>query len=404
MGRYVSFVDRFKKYISIDTKSDDASTAVPSTKGQLELGALLVQELTELGISAVHEPNGYVYAEIPATVQGKKTLGLIAHLDTAPDLDGKCCNPRVFTYTGGDIVLNEKYTMSVKDFPILNTLVGEELIVTDGNTLLGSDDKAGITIIMEVAQYLVEHPEIPHGAIKIAFTPDEEIGRGADHFDVKRFGADFAYTIDGSCIGELEYENFNAATAKVTITGRNVHPGAAKNIMKNALEIAFDLHSCLPVAERPEYTDGYEGFFLLNELSGTVDTAHLNYIIRDHSKEKFEQKKSLLKSAIDFINIKYGSVAELTVKDTYYNMREKIEAHLEIIDLAKTAFEACGIEPIIQPIRGGTDGARLSYMGLPCPNIFTGGFNFHGRYECIPTSSMQKCIKVILHIIQQLSH
>ncbi|MBQ7613160.1 MAG: peptidase T [Spirochaetaceae bacterium] len=404
MGRYVSFVDRFKKYISIDTKSDDASTAVPSTKGQLELGALLVQELTELGISAVHEPNGYVYAEIPATVQGKKTLGLIAHLDTAPDLDGKCCNPRVFTYTGGDIVLNEKYTMSVKDFPILNTLVGEELIVTDGNTLLGSDDKAGITIIMEVAQYLVEHPEVPHGAIKIAFTPDEEIGRGADHFDVKRFGADFAYTIDGSCIGELEYENFNAATAKVTITGRNVHPGAAKNIMKNALEIAFDLHSCLPVAERPEYTDGYEGFFLLNELSGTVDTAHLNYIIRDHSKEKFEQKKSLLKSAIDFINIKYGSVAELTVKDTYYNMREKIEAHLEIIDLAKTAFEACGIEPIIQPIRGGTDGARLSYMGLPCPNIFTGGFNFHGRYECIPTSSMQKCIKVILHIIQQLSH
>lgn len=404
MGRYVSFVDRFKKYISIDTKSDDASTTVPSTKGQLELGALLVQELTELGISAVHEPNGYVYAEIPATVQEKKTLGLIAHLDTAPDLDGKCCNPRVFTYTGGDIVLNEKYTMSVKDFPILNTLVGEELIVTDGNTLLGSDDKAGITIIMEVAQYLVEHPEIPHGAIKIAFTPDEEIGRGADHFDVKRFGADFAYTIDGSCIGELEYENFNAATAKVTITGRNVHPGAAKNIMKNALEIAFDLHSCLPVAERPEYTDGYEGFFLLNELSGTVDTAHLNYIIRDHSKEKFEQKKSLLKSAIDFINIKYGSVAELTVKDTYYNMREKIEAHLEIIDLAKTAFEACGIEPIIQPIRGGTDGARLSYMGLPCPNIFTGGFNFHGRYECIPTSSMQKCIKVILHIIQQLSH
>ena len=202
----------------------------------------------------------------------------------------------------------------------------------------------------------------------------------------------------------MEYENFNAATAKVTITGRNVHPGAAKNIMKNALEIAFDLHSCLPVAERPEYTDGYEGFFLLNELSGTVDTAHLNYIIRDHSKEKFEQKKSLLKSAIDFINIKYGSVAELTVKDTYYNMREKIEAHLEIIDLAKTAFEACGIEPIIQPIRGGTDGARLSYMGLPCPNIFTGGFNFHGRYECIPTSSMQKCIKVILHIIQQLSH
>ena len=396
MGRYVSFVDRFKKYISIDTKSDDASTTVPSTKGQLELGALLVQELTELGISAVHEPNGYVYAEIPATVQGKKTLGLIAHLDTAPDLDGKCCNPRVFTYTGGDIVLNEKYTMSVKDFPILNTLVGEELIVTDGNTLLGSDDKAGITIIMEVAQYLVEHPEVPHGAIKIAFTPDEEIGRGADHFDVKRFGADFAYTIDGSCIGELEYENFNAATAKVTITGRNVHPGA--------LEIAFDLHSCLPVAERPEYTDGYEGFFLLNELSGTVDTAHLNYIIRDHSKEKFEQKKSLLKSAIDFINIKYGSVAELTVKDTYYNMREKIEAHLEIIDLAKTAFEACGIEPIIQPIRGGTDGARLSYMGLPCPNIFTGGFNFHGRYECIPTSSMQKCIKVILHIIQQLSH
>ena len=403
MAAYQNFLARFKKYISIDTKSDENSETCPSTKGQLELGALLTAELQEMGIHAEQDKNGYVYASIPANVPGKKTVGFIAHMDTAPDLDGKCVNPQVIQYKGGDIRLNDRYALTVRDFPFLKNLEGEELIVTSGDTLLGADDKAGVTIIMEAAQYLMSHPEIKHGEIKIGFTPDEEIGRGADLFDVKKFGADFAYTIDGGPLGELEYENFNAASAKIKIAGRNVHPGSAKDTMINAIEVALDFHRCLPVAERPEYTSGYEGFYLLNSISGSVESCECSYIIRDHSREKFEHKKAVMQQAADLINAKYGPVLELTLTDSYYNMREKIEPHIEIVELAKSAFTACGIEPQVSPIRGGTDGARLSYMGLPCPNIFTGGYNFHGRYELIPTASLKKGIEVVLEIIKQLA-
>lgn len=400
---YTNFLERFKKYISIDTKSDETSQSCPSTAGQLELGRLLKKELEGFGLKAEQDKYGYIYASIPANVQGKKTLGFIAHMDTSPDADGRCVNPQIINYQGADIRLNDRYAITVKDFPFLKSLEGEELIVTSGDSLLGADDKAGITIIMEVAKYLSEHPEIKHGEIKIAFTPDEEIGRGADKFDVKKFAADFAYTIDGGPLGELEYENFNAASATIKIAGRNVHPGSAKNTMINAIEVAMDFHRLLPVAERPEYTSGYEGFFMLGDFSGTVDSAELSYIIRDHSREKFENKKDLMRKAAAFINAKYGNVLELKLKDSYYNMREKIEPHMEIIELAKSAFEACGIEAHIQPIRGGTDGAKLSYMGLPCPNIFTGGYNFHGRYELIPTSSMKKAIEVLLEIVKRLA-
>ena len=403
MAAYQNFLARFKKYISIDTKSDENSETCPSTKGQLELGALLTAELQEMGIHAEQDKNGYVYASIPANVPGKKTVGFIAHMDTAPDLDGKCVNPQVIQYKGGDIRLNDRYALTVRDFPFLKNLEGEELVVTSGDTLLGADDKAGVTIIMEAAQYLMNHPEIKHGEIKIGFTPDEEIGRGADLFDVKKFGADFAYTIDGGPLGELEYENFNAASAKVKIAGRNVHPGSAKDTMINAIEVALDFHRCLPVAERPEYTSGYEGFYLLNSISGSVESCECSYIIRDHSREKFEHKKAVMQQAADLINAKYGPVLELTLTDSYYNMREKIEPHIEIVELAKSAFTACGIEPQVSPIRGGTDGARLSYMGLPCPNIFTGGYNFHGRYELIPTASLKKGIEVVVEIIKQLA-
>lgn len=403
MAAYQNFLARFKKYISIDTKSDENSETCPSTKGQLELGALLTAELQEMGIHAEQDKNGYVYASIPANVPGKKTVGFIAHMDTAPDLDGKCVNPQVIQYKGGDIRLNDRYALTVRDFPFLKNLEGEELIVTSGDTLLGADDKAGVTIIMEAAQYLMSHPEIKHGEIKIGFTPDEEIGRGADLFDVKKFGADFAYTIDGGPLGELEYENFNAASAKIKIAGRNVHPGSAKDTMINAIEVALDFHRCLPVAERPEYTSGYEGFYLLNSISGSVESCECSYIIRDHSREKFEHKKAVMQQAADLINAKYGPVLELTLTDSYYNMREKIEPHIEIVELAKSAFTACGIEPQVSPIRGGTDGARLSYMGLPCPNIFTGGYNFHGRYELIPTASLKKGIEVVVEIIKQLA-
>lgn len=398
---YKNFIDRFKKYISIDTKSDENSETCPSTKGQLELGKLLTAELQAFGLTAEQDANGYVYARIPANVQDAPKIGFIAHMDTSPDADGKCVNPQIIQYKGGDIRLNKQYSLRVKDFPFLKNLEGQELIVTAGDTLLGADDKAGVTIIMETAKYLSEHPELKHGEIKIAFTPDEEIGRGADKFDVKKFAADFAYTIDGGPLGELEYENFNAAAATVRIAGRNVHPGSAKNTMINAIEVAMDFHRCLPAAERPEYTSGYEGFYMLSDISGSVDHCEFSYIIRDHSREKFEAKKKLMQKTVDFINEKYGNIAQLELKDSYYNMREKVEPHMEIIELAKSAFEACGIEPRIQPIRGGTDGARLSYMGLPCPNIFTGGYNFHGRYELIPTASMQKGREVVLEIIKQ---
>ncbi|MGP1594622.1 MAG: peptidase T [Treponema sp.] len=395
-------INRFLKYIAVNTKSDESVEHCPSTAGQLALGKMLVEELHTIGVSdAVQDEHGYVYASIPANTEKKvPTIGFIAHLDTAPDLDGTCINPKMVQYKGGDIQLNENYALTVAEFPFLDTLVGEQLITTDGTTLLGADDKAGITIIMGLAEYLCKNPKIEHGTIKIGFTPDEEIGRGADLFNVKQFGADFAYTIDGGEIGELEYENFNGASVKITICGKNVHPGTAKNIMINSLRVGHELDSMLPVEQKPEYTEGYEGFFLLTGMEGSVDRTVMHYIIRDHSAEKFAQKKQLMQAAVDFLNIKYGNIITATIKDSYYNMRSQIEPHKEIIELARESMEEIGITPIIHPIRGGTDGARLSFMGLPCPNIFAGGFNFHGRFECIPTSSLYKGIELLIRIAE----
>ncbi len=395
-------VERFKRYIAVDTRSDETSKTCPSTPGQLELGALLVEELKEIGLTdARQDESGYVYASLESNMERKvPTIGFIAHLDTSPDLDGKCTNPQIVKYQGGDIKLNDQYTMTVEEFPFLKDLVGKELMVTDGITLLGADDKAGIAEIIDAMEYLIQHPEIKHGDIRIAFTPDEEIGRGADLFDVEGFGADFAYTLDGGPLGELEYENFNAASVKIQIQGKNVHPGTAKNIMINSQLVAMDIEAMLPRNEKPEYTEGYEGFYLLTRFTGTVDSSEMNYIIRDHSRAKFEAKKDYLRNVIDFLNQKYGEIITIEIKDSYYNMKEKIEPHMEIIELAKESMMEIGIEPLIRPIRGGTDGARLSYMGLPCPNLFTGGYNYHGRFEFIPLESMKKASQLIVKIIE----
>ncbi|CAK7011582.1 peptidase T [Tissierella sp. P1] len=395
-------VERFKKYIAIDTKSDENSSTCPSTPGQLELGTLLVDELKELGLEDVkQDENGYVYATLKSNTDKKvPTIGFISHLDTSPDLDGKCTNPKIFTYRGGDIELNEQYSITIKEFPFLRNLIGKELITTDGTTLLGADDKAGISVIMDAMEYLVKHPEIKHGDIKIGFTPDEEIGRGADLFDIKNFKADFGYTVDGGPVGELEYENFNAASVKIEIRGKNVHPGTAKNIMVNSLRIAMEIESMLPVNEKPEYTEGYEGFYLLDEITGSIDHTVISYIIRDHCKDRFDKKKEDFRKIINFLNDKYGNTITIEIKDSYYNMKEKIEPHMEIIELAKRSMIELGIQPIIQPIRGGTDGAKLSYMGLPCPNIFTGGYNFHGRFEFIPTEAMKLASQLIVKIVE----
>lgn len=395
-------VERFKRYIAIDTRSDGKSKTCPSTPGQLELGTLLVEELKEIGLSHVkQDENGYVYASLKSNIDKEvPTIGFIAHLDTSPDLDGKCTNPQIIKYEGGDIKLNDQYTMTVEDFPVLKNLVGKELLHTDGTTLLGADDKAGIAEIIDAMEYLIQNPDIKHGDIKIGFTPDEEIGRGADLFDVEGFAADFAYTLDGGPIGELEYENFNAASVKIDIQGKNVHPGTAKNIMINSQNIAMEIDSMLPKSQRPEHTEGYEGFYLLTEITGSVDQTSMNYIIRDHFMDKFEEKKSLIKNVVDFLNNKYGDIITIDIKDSYYNMKEKIEPHMEIVELAKKSMIEMGIEPIISPIRGGTDGARLSYMGLPCPNIFTGGYNYHGRFEFIPLESMKKASQLIVKIAE----
>ncbi|MDO5041695.1 MAG: peptidase T [Peptoniphilus sp.] len=396
-------IDRFIKYTSFETTSDENSTSIPSTKTQLVLGNYLVKELKELGIEDVTmDEYGYVYASLKSNSDKHfPKIGFIAHMDTSPDVSGKDVKAKVIKYTGGDIKLNEQYTTTEAEFPFLKNLVGEELIITDGTTLLGADDKAGIAIIVSAMEHLVANPQIEHGDIKIAFTPDEEIGRGASKFNVPYFDADFAYTFDGGPLGELEYENFNGASAKITLKGKNVHPGSAKNIMINSMLIAMELHSMLPVNMRPEYTEGYEGFFLLTFIEGTVEKTEMHYIIRDHSKEKFNEKKALILNIVEFLNKKYGAdTVEMTLKDSYYNMKEKIEPHMYIIDLAKKSMEDLGIIPKIAPIRGGTDGATLSYMGLPCPNIFTGGYNFHGRNELIPTSSLIKGKDLMLKIIE----
>lgn len=395
-------VERFKKYIAVDTKSDETSDTVPSTKGQLELGKMLVEELKELGLEdIIQDKNGYVYATLPANTDREvPTIGFVAHFDTSPAMDGKVVNSQIVEYNGGDIKLNDRYSITLDEFPELENLKGKTLITTDGTTLLGADDKAGIAEIMDAMEYLIANPDIKHGKIKIGFTPDEEIGRGADLFDVEGFGADFAYTIDGGPLGELQYENFNAASVKINIQGKSVHPGTAKNVMINSTKIAMELDSMLPSNQVPEHTEKYEGFYMLDSIAGDIDHTTMSYIIRDHSMEEFKNKKSHMQSVVDFLNTKYGNIVEVEIKDSYYNMREKIEPHIEIIQLAEKSMKEVGIEPDIKPVRGGTDGARLSYMGLPTPNIFTGGYNFHGRFEFIPIENMKLASKLIVKIVE----
>lgn len=399
-------VERFIKYVKFDTTTDPDSNTCPSTSKQLLLAEELVNELKAIGLEDVSlDENGYVMATLPGNTDKEvPVIGFIAHMDTSPDMSGENVNPKIIkNYDGQDIILDQgnSIILSPKDFPELKDYVGQDLITTDGTTLLGADNKAGIAEIVTAMDYIIKNQGIKHGAIKIAFTPDEEIGRGADKFNVDKFGADFAYTIDGGTVGELEYETFNAAEAKVKIFGRNVHPGTAKNKMKNSMLIAMELNSMLPSFEKPEFTEGYEGFFHLTNIKGDVEETFLQYIIRDHSKELFEEKKETLSRAVDYLNFKYGkNTIELKLRDQYYNMKEKIEPVYEIVTLAKKAMEEVGVTPIIKPVRGGTDGARLSYMGLPCPNIFTGGHNFHGRYEYIPIESMEKAVEVIVKITE----
>lgn len=399
--------ERFLKYVSFDTQSKDEEEQVPSTEKQLVLAKELVKELEEMGASDVRQSeHGYVYATIEAnTEKNVPSLGFVAHMDTAPAMSGRDVKARIVEkYAGGDIVLNEEknIVMTVKDFPFMADCEGRDLIVTDGTTLLGGDDKAGVAEIMTMAAWLLAHPEIPHGTIRIGFTPDEEVGRGADFFDVEGFGADVAYTVDGGPLGELEYENFNAASGKVYIHGVGIHPGGAKNKMKSALLIGMEFQSLIPAFENPMYTDGYEGFFHLDQFAGDVEYAKMDYLIRDHDMDKFTQKKELFASAAEFLNKKYGEgTVELKIKDSYYNMKEKIEPYKYLIDIAKEAMEEVGITPEVSPIRGGTDGARLSYMGLPCPNLCTGGYNFHGKFEFIPVQSMEKVVELLLTIVRK---
>lgn len=400
-------VEKFLRYAKIDTQSDPNSNTSPSTNKQFDLAAKLKRELEEMDLSNIKMSDKcYLTATLPANTNRTDIpkIGFIAHMDTSPDMTGTNVKPRfVENYDGTPILLNEEKNiyLSPKDFPELKNYVGKTLITTDGNTLLGADDKAGIAEIMTALEYLIAHPEIEHGDIKVAFTPDEEIGRGADHFDVKRFDADFAYTLDGGEIGELEYENFNAAEMKINISGRNVHPGTAKNQMINAVEIGIEFNNSLPQEAKPEHTTGYEGFFHLMKFEGTVENAFMQYIIRDHDMNLFQEKKALAKKIAKDLNNKYREDTIIPeIKDQYFNMREKIKPVMHIVDTAKKAIEMAGVKPLIKPIRGGTDGSRLSFMGLPCPNLFTGGHNFHGRFEYIPVESMEKATEVIINIVK----
>ena len=397
-------LDKFLRYIAVDTQSCDESETQPSAAKEWDLLRMLQKELEALGVEVTLDEYGYVMASIPSNVgEGVPAVGFIAHVDTAPDASGKDVKPQIIEkYDGGAIDLKGVPGLQLKpeEFPEMLHYVGETLITTDGTTLLGADDKAGVAEIMTAVQYMVEHPEFKHGPVKIGFTPDEEIGRGVVKFDVKRFGADYAYTMDGGEIGELEFENFNAASAKVHIQGRNVHPGSAKGKMRNAILIGQEFNSLLPVDQRPEYTEGYEGFFHLISFKGAVEEADFAYIIRDHDRAKFEAKKELIGKVAAFMNAKYGEgTVQLEVKDSYYNMRAQVEPHYHIIEKAVKAMEMAGVKAKIQPIRGGTDGANLSFKGLPCPNIFAGGLNFHGKMEYVPLKSMEKASEVILHLI-----
>lgn len=398
-------LDRFLRYVAIDTQSDENSESQPSAAKELDLLKLLCKELNDMGVEATLDEYGYVMGSLPSNIDKKvPAIGFIAHVDTSPDASGANVKPQIIeNYDGSDIALKGVPGLYLKpsEFPELLAHKGETIITTDGTTLLGADDKAGVAEIMNAVQYMVEHPEFKHGDIKIGFTPDEEIGRGVVKFDVKRFGADYAYTMDGGEIGELEFENFNAASAKIHIQGRNVHPGYAKDKMKNAILIGMEVNSLLPVGQRPELTEGYDGFFHIISFKGTVEEAEFGYIIRDHDRKKFEEKKELIEQCVKFINVKYGEgTATLEVKDQYYNMREQVEPYYFIVETAVKAMEMAGVKPKIQPIRGGTDGANLSFKGLPCPNIFAGGMNFHGKMEFAPLENIEKASEVVLNIIK----
>lgn len=403
----MTVLERFLNYVVVETTSDPYAESFPSTKSQLDFGHTLMEEMKELGLTDVTQDEyGYVFGTIPSTVPDYKgkILGLIAHMDTAPAASGKNIKPRVIkNYDGAEIVLNaeKKIVMKPEDFPSLKQYVGQDLVVTDGLTLLGGDDKAGVAEIMTAAEYLINHPEIPHGPIRVGFTPDEEVGQGADYFDVKKFGADFAYTVDGGECGELEYENFNAASVFVDFTGLSIHPGSAKNKMINALLLAMEFQGMMPEAQKPEHTEGREGFIHLEALEGSVEHASSEYIVRDHDFDLFKKKKEYMQRAADYMNVKYreGTVS-LRMEDSYYNMRQQIEPHYFLIENVLKVYEKLDIEPKIQPIRGGTDGSRLSFMGLPCPNLGTGGHNFHGHFEYVCVQSMEKCVQVLIELVK----
>lgn len=404
----MNVIDRFLRYVKFDTQSDDETNMTPSTPGQMEFARYLKKELEEMGLEEISlDDNGYLMASLPSNVdKAVPVVGFIAHLDTAPDMSGRHVNPRIVEkYDGGVITLNEKegIQLSPEEFPEMLNYVGNDLIVTDGTTLLGADDKAGIAEIISAVAYLQAHPEVKHGKIRIAFNPDEEIGKGAHKFDVEHFGAEFGYTMDGGAVGELEYENFNAAGAKITIKGRNVHPGTAKRKMVNSIRVANQFIQMLPRWETPEHTEGYEGFYHLIGINGTVEETTLSYIIRDHDRARFESRKREIEHLVRKTNEEYPGCCTAEIHDQYYNMREKIEPVIHIISLAEEAMRAAGVEPKVQPIRGGTDGAQLSFKGLPCPNIFAGGENFHGRYEYVPIQSMEKARDVVVNICRLLA-
>lgn len=405
----MNITERFLKYVSFHTTADENSGKTPSSPGQMVFAKYLADELKSIGMKEVElDKNGYIMATLPANTDKANvpTIGFISHMDTSPDAIGENINPRVVgNYDGGDILLNEKeiIVLETEKYPEILQYKGQDIIVTDGTTLLGADDKAGIAEIVSAMEYLIEHPEIKHGKIRVGFTPDEEIGQGADHFDVPKFGAEWAYTMDGSQIGELEFENFNAAAAKVTINGLNVHPGYAKHKMINSMRIASQFISMLPHHETPEHTEGYEGFYHLTNMEGTVEKSTLSYIIRDHDRDRFERRKKEVQHLANKINAEFGeNTAVVELRDQYYNMREKVEPVMHVVDLAFDAMKSVGVTPIVKPIRGGTDGSRLSYEGLPCPNIFAGGHNFHGRFEFVPVQSMEKAMQVIVKIAELL--
>ena len=399
-----NILDRFLRYVSVDTQSNEESESQPSTAKQLDLLKMLCKELQDMGVEATLDQWGYVMGKIPSNAgDGIPAIGFIAHVDTAPDASGKDVKPQIVKdYDGKDVVLNENgpIVFSTKDFPEVLKYKGQDIMFTDGTTLLGADDKAGVTAIVSAMEYLVKHPEIKHGKIRVGFTPDEEVGRSADRFDVEKFAADFAYTIDGGELGGLEYENFNAANPTITFHGRSMHTGSAKGKMINALSVAAEWQQMLPAGEKPEYTEGYEGFYQVHKLEGGVEKCTMHMLIRDHDRQKFEARKAMLQTIADFLNAKYGEgTVEITPHDVYYNMLEKIaDGNMYVVELAKQAMEGCGVTPDVQPIRGGTDGARLSFMGLPCPNIFTGGANFHGRFEYLPLESLKKAGETVLGI------